>query len=231
MTGLEPYLGTIFKVGGAIIVKAPRGLEIIKSWWKGETILIIGQERAGKTTFLDYFHYGLWGDERETVRTLKDLPTARFNIKLGRDEALEICITTAIDTSGQAPHFQQAEKAFAENPHALLIFMDLSKPLKTSSEWLTELCKRLETYWRTNKRKRNRIQSIILVLNKKDKVDAKAIASRKKSFQKILDSQLKDARGKMLDDIAIMPTVIVTNPDNTKSVDNLIAHLAKSLIQ
>lgn len=230
MTGLEPYIGTMVKVGGAIVVKIPRGIEIIKSWWKGKTILIIGQERAGKTTFLDYFHHGLWGDERETIRTSRDLPTARFNVKLGRNESLEICITTAIDTAGQAPQFQQAEKVFEKNPHGLLIFMDLTKPLKPSSEWLTELCRRIENHWRANKRKKNKIQSIILVLNKKDKVDAKTIDARKKAFQKILNAELKDARGKMIDDIVIVPTVMVTNPDNTKTVDSLIADLAKALI-
>lgn len=231
MTGLEPYMGTMAKVGVAVISKAPTGLQIIKSWWKGKTILIIGQERAGKTTFLDYFQHGIWGEERDTIRTIRDLPTARFNVKLGHNETLEFCVTTAIDTAGQSPQFQQAEKIIEKNPNALLIFMDLSKPHKSSVEWLEELCRRIENQWRANKRKRNKIQSIILVMNKKDKVDTKMIETRKKAFKKILDSELKDARGKMIDDIVIVSTVMVTNPNETKSVDSLIADLAKALIK
>lgn len=104
--------GTLIKVGGLVISKAPQGVEIIKSWWKGKTILIVGQLRAGKTTFLDYFHHGFWGDEKETIRTYDENQTARFNVKLGRNESLELHVSTVIDTSGQAPTYQLAETAF-----------------------------------------------------------------------------------------------------------------------
>jgi GTPase SAR1 family protein len=232
MTGLEPYSGALIKFGGTLVIRsAPKGLELIKSWWTGKTILIVGQPRAGKTTFLDYFHYGLWGDEKDTERTYFDLPSARFNVKVGRNETLQISVTTAVDTSGHMPAYQQAKNIFERKPHALLIFMDLTLPLKPSSEWLAELCRKFESHWRTSKSQRNRLKSIILVLNKKDKVDAKTITSRKRVFQKIIDAELKDARGKMLDDIAIIPTAMVENPDKTKSADDLIAHLAKSLIR
>ena len=70
---------------------------------------------------------------------------------------------------------------------------------------------------------------MILVMNKMDKSTANKIAARERAFRKILDAELRDARGQMLDEIAIMPCTVVTNPQGTKAVDNVIAHLAKAL--
>jgi GTPase SAR1 family protein len=232
MTGIEPYLPTLVKLGGTIIVRSvPTGLEYLQSFWKGKTILIVGQSRAGKTTFLEYFQYGLFEDEKETQRTYEETPTARFNVKLGRDQSLEIIVKKTIDIDGHSAPFQQAKLIIEQKPHALLIFMDATLPLKTSTDWLTEFCKKLESHWRVKGIKKNRIKSIVLVLNKKDKVEAKTMSAKTKSFKKILDSELKDSRGKMLDDVVIITTVMVNNPDGTKSADGLISSLAKSLIK
>jgi GTPase SAR1 family protein len=227
----EPTIsaGTIIKVSSAIISKAPQGIELVKSWWKGKTVLIVGQLRAGKTTFLEYFQHGFWGDEKETERTQESVPTARFTVKLGRNESLELYVSTVIDTSGQAPTYQLAEKSFEKNPHAILIFMDLTQPLKKSEEWLYDFCRKLEDYWRSHKAKVNRIRTIVLVLNKIDKVDYEMIKTRRKAFQKILDAELRDTRGSKLKSVRIMSVVMVTNPKQTILADDLIKHLAMSL--
>ena len=227
----EPIIsaGTMIKVSSAIISKAPQGIELVKSWWKGKTILIVGQLRAGKTTFLEYFQHGFWGDIKETERTLESVPTARFTVKLGRNESLELYVSTVIDTSGQSPTYQLAEKTFEKNPHAILIFMDLTQSLSKSEEWLYGFCRKLEDYWRANKTKANRIRTIILALNKIDKVDEEVIKTRRKVFQKILDAELRDTRGIKLKNIRIMPSVMVTNSKQTAFADDLIKHLAISL--
>lgn len=231
MSGIEPFAPTIVKLGGTIISQAPKGFKYIKSLLTGKTIIIVGQERAGKTTFLDYFQYGFFEDEKDTSKTYDITPSVRFDVKLGRNEILEISVKTVIDVPGQAGAVLQAKEIYKQKPHAILIFIDVNRPLKPSSEWLVEFCKRLETYWRTNKHKGNRVKSIILVLNKKDKTNAKIIESRKKAFQKILNAELKEAKGSMMDDVVVIPTAMVNNPDGTKSADGLIAHLAKALVK
>lgn len=231
MTGIEPFAPTIVKVGGTIISQAPTGLKYIKSLLTGKTIIIVGQKRAGKSTFIDYFQYGFFEDEQQRSKTQEVTPSVRFDVKLGKNETLEFSIKTVIDVAGQIPPHFQAKEIFAKKPHAILIFMDLSNSLKSSSEWLTEFCQRLETFWRVNKQKRNRVKSIILVLNKTDKVDKKTVEARVNAFNKIINSELKEARGKMLDEIAVMPTVMVTNLNGTKSTDSLIRHLAKLLVR
>ena len=231
MSGLEPFTPTIVKIGGTIISNAPKGFKYIKSLLTGKTIIIVGQERAGKTTFLEYFQYGFFEDEKHTEKTYDITPSARFDVKLGRNEILEISVKTVIDVPGQIGAVFQAKEIYAQKPHAILVFMDINRPLKPAGEWLTEFCKRLETYWRANKHKSNRVKSIILVLNKTDKTNAKTVESRKKAFQKILDAELRDARGTMTGEILVVPTVMVNNAEGTKSADGLINHLAKALVK
>ena len=236
MTGGEILGGaTLIKVGVAVIQRAaPTGLALIKSWLKGKEVVVIGQARAGKTTFLDYLQFGLFEDEKDTSKTLDVLPSARFNIKMGRDSALELNVKTAVDVPGQIGAVAHADLVFDRKPHAVILVTDLTSPLRGESDrasaaWLSDFCKRLEARWRAKGRRANRIKTMILIMNKRDKVDIRRVTSRKKEFQKILDSELREARGQMLNDIAIMPCTLVTNPDGTKSVDGVIGHLAKSL--
>ena len=70
---------------------------------------------------------------------------------------------------------------------------------------------------------------MIVIMNKLDKVDETKADARRKQFRKLVDAEIRDARGQMLDEIAIMPCALVTNPQGTKLVDSVIAHLAKSL--
>jgi ABC-type uncharacterized transport system ATPase subunit len=150
VSGIEPFTPTIVKLSGAIISNAPKGFKYIKSLLFGKTVLIVGQERAGKTTFLDYFQYGFFEDEKDTHKTYDISPSVRFDVKLGRNEILEISVKTVVDVPGDIGANFQAKEIFERKPHAVLIFLDLARPQKESSVWLTEFCKRLETYWRVN---------------------------------------------------------------------------------
>jgi len=93
MTGTET--ATLLKVGVAVIQRvAPSGIALIKSLFKGKEVLIVGQARAGKTTFVDYLHYGLFEDEKERFKTVDVTGSARFNVRMGRDSALELTVKT-----------------------------------------------------------------------------------------------------------------------------------------
>jgi hypothetical protein len=176
----------------------------------------------------------LFEDEKDVRKTEDPIPSARFNVKMGRDAALELMVTSVIDVAGQVGPVEHARYVIEKKPHAIVIFIDLSRPLKgkgeqVSTDWLRGFCNALETRWRASRKRKSRLRSVILVLNKKDKVSEKKIAACKQELRKILDAELRDARGQMSDEIAIVPCTLVTNPDGTKSVDSLIAHLAKAL--
>lgn len=236
MAGIETG-ATLLKVGVTMMERVvPGGIALLKSWIKGKEIIVVGQARAGKTTFIDYLQYGLFQDEKDTGKTLDVTPSARFNVKMGRDAALELIVRAVVDVPGQGGPVQQAKLVFDKRPHAVIIFSDLTRPLKGVSEqasgiWLQEFCRALESRWRADRKRKNRIRSIILVANKYDKVDEKKLSSCKDFYRKILDAELREARGRMLDEIAITPCVLVTNPDGTKTVDGVIAHLAKALVR
>jgi len=234
MTGIETG-ATLLKVGVTMIQRAaPGGIALLKSWFKGKEIMIVGQPRAGKTTFIDYFHYGLFEGEKETDKTKEVVRSARFDIKMGRDAALEMIVKSVVDVPGQVGPIEHAKLVFERRPHAVVIFTDLTRPLRGESDrasaaWVQEFCRTLESRWRANRKRTNRVRTMVLVMNKCDNVDEKKVVSCKQAFRKILDAELREARGLMLDEIAIMPCALITNPDGTKMVDSVIAHLAKAL--
>jgi hypothetical protein len=140
----------VLKVGVTLMERhVPHGLALFRAWWRGKTILIVGQQRAGKTTFVDYLRYGVFGDEKDTEKTLEVERSPRFTVTLGRDKALELSVRTVVDVPGQVGPIEHANLAFQERPHAIILFTDLTAPFtgpeeKASSAWLTAFCKRLE---------------------------------------------------------------------------------------
>lgn len=228
--------GYLLKVGVAVIQRtAPTGIAFIRSLFKGKKVLIVGQQRAGKTTFLDYLQYGLFEDEKETAKTFDITRSARrFDVKLGRDASLELSVSAAIDVPGQRGPAAHADLVLEYNPHALIVVLDLTQPLRgktenASANWLTEFCRRLEKQSRIKGHKQKRLNYVSVLLSKRDKVLEKKAESVQKEMSKILTTEFREARGKMENEIIIIPCSLVTNPEGTKSVYSAIAHLAKSL--
>ncbi len=91
----------------------------------------------------------------------------------------------------------------------------------------------LETLWRQNKgRVKNRIQVMVVAMNKSDKVqDEQILIDKKNQFRQIVDKELREARGNIEGEIAVMPCVLVTNSDGDEKVQNMVLHLAKRLIK
>lgn len=216
----------------------PKGIARISTWIRGKELLIIGQPRAGKTTFVDYLRYGILEDEHDTPKTYDIMLTPTFTIKMGRNSALELRLRRTLDVPGQQDPGQHAGVAFQRCPHALVIFLDLSTPLelegeppKASGTWLSEFCDYFEALWiRQGKRKRNRTQSITIVMNKMDKVSQDTLFKHEQTYKSIV-KKLVHARGKKLEQIRIMPCVLVTNDKGTEPVDKVIAAIAKSLVK
>ena len=192
---------------------APTGLAYVRKWWKGKRILILGDRRAGKSSFLDYFQYGIFEEERETDKTFdpEDRPT--FTITVGKAATLELNVRKSTEIPGQWGPEEQAKEAFDRNPHAIVILVDLKAPLtmedeRGSADWLSEFCIALEKRWRAS-RKRNNLQALIILLNKADKVTNEDIENSKKRFKEIVRSELKSALGTMFKNIQIMPCILV----------------------
>jgi GTPase SAR1 family protein len=229
MTGAE-FVGPGLEVAGWAI---PKGFALARSWWIGKEILIIGQPRAGKTTFRDYLQYGLFEATKETEETPEIEPSDRFDVGSIGNGTLRLVVSSAVDVPGQVGAVAQANWAFERNPHALIVFLDLTTPLdgepdRASGAWLLRFCKRYESKWRVDRKRNNRLNSIIVVMNKADKVDEPTIAVHAKAYRDTVERELKDAKGRMSNGVATMPCSVVENPKGTKLVDSVIAQLAKA---
>src|SRR5215212_1166873 len=51
----------------AIVRVAPSIWGKAKMWWQGDLLLVLGPERAGKTSFMNYLQYGVLRVEQDTA--------------------------------------------------------------------------------------------------------------------------------------------------------------------
>jgi GTPase SAR1 family protein len=229
LTGAEPFIVEGIKWA------APKGWGLLKSWWLGKEILIVGQARAGKTTLRNYLQLGEFDDAVETEETPEIEETERFQVTVGNRSALKLFVSRAIDSPGQVGAVEHANYAYDRNPHALIIVLDLTTPFegepdRASGAWLRRFCKRYETLWRANpKNKKNRVKAIMVLMNKADKLDQGTIPERTKEYRDIVDSELKDAKGKITGSVGVFPCSVVTNPEGEKLVNRVVDHLTKAV--
>ncbi len=226
----------VVRVGIAVFERAaPKGIAWVKSLFFGKTIVVIGQSRAGKTSFVDFLRHGIFEDESDTGRTLEKTTSGRFDVKLGKDKTLELIVESVSDLPGQVGATEHANETYKENPHAVVLLLDLATPLKgepdrSSVGWLTTYCDRLETLWRANKKKKkNKIQSFVVLLNKKDKVKDSTVKKCVFEAKKVLEKELKDALGSITDDVSVLPCCLVNNSNGPKLAESAVIHIAKSL--
>jgi hypothetical protein len=234
---MDPTGGLLLKAGLTLMTRtAPTGVVWVKSWFKGRRILIVGQARAGKSTFVDYLEFGVFDKEKTTAKTADVVPTARFNVSIGRDQALVMYVKKAEDTPGQVGAVHLANLAFDRRPHALVIFLDLTTPLsgevdRSGGEWLKEFCKRLDRLWIGKRGRKNPIMNITVVLSKEDKVAQPTVDAYLADCKATLEAELRESRGGMQGEIAIIPAVLVKTATHqtTESLDRVLTNLAKGL--
>jgi hypothetical protein len=147
---------------------------------------------------------------------------------MGRDKALELVVKTTEEIGGQFDAAQSATLVVNRRPHALLVVTDLTQPSEAILAWVTEFCERLEDLWRQKKRG-NRIQSMILILNKSDKCTPDAIDHLKTQLGQILKTELHESRGGIAGAIPVVSSVLVKTPRGTSSADMVITRMARSL--
>jgi hypothetical protein len=239
MATIDPSTALALRVGVAVVTRvAPVGFAYVQSVVRGKDVLVVGQSRAGKTTFVDYFQHGLFEDEKDVLKSYDLAVTPRFNVKIGRDAALELTVKSTADIPGQWGADKHADVAHERNPHAIILFVDgtpPSRPIPEDSEsdpevWTRTFCQRLEMHWRTDDEKRkNRLRSFVVLLNKVDRMPPDHVPVLRRRLRSAVDAELRDARGKMKDPIAVIGTCMVINENGTKMVDSAIAHIAKQL--
>jgi len=235
MTGLEPLAltaaGTLVKV--VIERGSPAGLGFIGSLLHGKTIMVVGPTQAGKTTFITYLQYGILQEEQQIDRTFKPKASPRFDLRLGPNRNLEVQVKTVIDLPGQST--EQHLQVFGHRPQALVVILDMSAPLAASNDirstatWLEDFFSKLDQSWQGQKRRRNRLRSVIVALNKMDLVDKQRVDEHEKRYRAIVKDQFRAARSPALGDVHFRRTIMVENPNGSKSIDAILVDMAQAL--
>jgi len=163
--------------GARILVEAARpGFAKLRIYLRGKKVVIVGPPRSGKSTFTDYLHYGVFDPEQNSDVTLRPRPAKNFKFKLGKEGALFTSIKRATDMPGQPDPQWVAEEALRERPHALIIVLDATAPiddendLRSTAVWLRKFSRAAEQTSRGMAGRRNRLRTVVVALNKADKV-------------------------------------------------------------
>lgn len=229
---VEPIIGSVTGAVVKLVVErgAPAGISRIRSWLKGQTIVIVGPSGAGKSTFLRYLEYGLFLHEQEHETTYRPVESPRFELALGPNKNLNVSIKKVIDLPGQDA--DAAELVAAQRPHALVIVVDIStaESREAATQWFNHFFTRLDQHWHGQKAKKNRLRSVLVALNKVDKIDDEdCLNDTIQNLRQITDTQFKLGRPKAIDRVHFRTSVMVENPEGTKTLDALLIALATSL--
>lgn len=229
--------------GGAIgikvaidLIKRPAltGLARVHTWLAGKDVLVLGPARAGKSSFRDYFQYGVLEPEQETEKTLDLQKSATFRVRIGRDESLELKVRGASDVAGQVGPIEHARIAERRKPHCVVVILDLSAPVTGSSHratgpWLIEFCKHLDERLRNNKGMKKRLKAVVFVANKYDRQKDEAAGKRIQAFKGIIKRHLEPSLGTKVEGIPVMPCILVQTDHGSKLADAVIVRIAKAL--
>lgn len=224
------------ELGFSVIGKVgPVGIRWARQKFLGKVVLVIGPPDAGKTTFINYLCLEQFQREHYVEETARFEDTRGFDVKMGRDNMLNVSFKTVVDSPGQIGAVAQAEEVFNRRPHAIIIFTDLTKPAEEDPDgaatWLVKFCNYLDMLWRRKDSIRsNRTKVIIVVMNKHDKItDSQILIDREEQLRRILHKELKFALGRMRREVAILPCTLVTNPEGHEEIDSIITSLVKGL--
>jgi hypothetical protein len=117
------------KIGVEVLTKAaPTGLAWFMTKAFGVTILAIGERRVGKSSFVNYFEYGLLLPKgTRTPRTLENRNTASFHLTIGRDQALRLRVRKVTDTRGHDTVREQVILIAKRAPTVLMFLLTYRK--------------------------------------------------------------------------------------------------------
>ncbi|WP_405070345.1 hypothetical protein OG558_12360 [Kribbella sp. NBC_01510] len=231
MTGVDPVTGAVAGAVVKLVIDrgAPAGLRLVRSWLRGQTVLIVGPGASGKTTFLQYLQFGIFLHEQEHQKTYHALESPRFNLALGPNKNLNVSIKTAVDLPGQDADI--TDIVVAQRPHAMVVILDCASKAKReeSAKWLTEFLQLLDQRWLGKSTKKNRLRTMIVVMNKIDKLSGAWDSKFERPYRQAFDLHFKAARGPLMPDIKFRQCVMVESSDGTKWVDAVLIDLATGL--
>jgi len=237
----DPLTGALEKELASIAVKGATSLiDRGRRWYRSYNLLLVGQERAGKTALYKF----LWArflskDGEPTTPTVDDVNSGVFRFEWQTSGGtLAVDLRNVGDRSGQIGPHHHANLFIDSKPHLLVVVLDVSMQEGTDrlhgsyERWFEYFCMyvgdRLTNRPRLARRVNSRLFNLIVLLNKADTLaPPRATTTINEATAKLrttLQTRLRPYFGGKVDSFPILPCSIVSNPQHG-SADETIARL------
>ena len=209
---------------------APKGLARLLTYATGKDVLIVGPSSAGKTKFAEYLRWGVLGraDQREMTYQITKSPA--FVIRIGGQKGPALKVRRAVDTPGQTGPIQHANLVDERRPHVVVVLVDCSKAVSTTRRWLELFCNRLDTVLRKGPFAQRKLDEILVLLNKRDKIKSGELSQLRHTVTDVLSRHLSVALGaERVRSIPVLECICVRTRRGAALIDKVIGLLTERL--
>ena len=229
---MEAEIGTVSTglSAGTARRARPRGLYALITHALGKEILVLGPSTAGKTKFTEYLRLGVLDPEGKREMTYGVRKSPAFTVGIGRDRDVVLKVRRAVDTPGQVGPVEHATMVGRRKPHAIIVVLDSSRAALMMTTWLHLFCDRLDTVLRRGSYARRRLAEIIVLLNKRDKIDREQADYLRQGVREVLHRRLSVVLGaERVQSIPILECISIQTEDESALIDQAISTLAERL--
>lgn len=140
----------------------------------------------------------------------------------------------AIDTVGQVSAAEHARLTKVYRPHIIVIVLDLSGAWQGSDEksaryYLEEFFAYFGDVFKSNYLVRRKLRAVFILLNKKDRADAKKLQSWQKRTKALAEEKLSQTIGASARGTIVMQASLVEDFDGGQSANAIIQKIALKL--
>jgi len=216
-------------------VETPRrvpvqGLSRLSTYIRGKEILILGPGSAGKTKFAQYLRLAALDPEGKREMTYGVTRSPAFVVSVGQEEGRVLRVRRAVDTPGQVGPLQHALLVARRRPHAVIVMLDCSGDPLSTLRWFYLFCNALDAVLRRVSYLARRLQEMVVLLNKRDKIDDREFAKLRQAVRKVLERHLSVVWGEeRVRSIPILECISVRTGRGTALIDGAIAQLTERL--
>jgi len=214
-----------------LAAKSPEAVRWLRRYVLGSNILVVGQARAGKTSFYNYLKHGEFADTHPTEPTDRVSKPMRFPVNRGAD--LQFNVSKAFDIPGDLPVSEQIDIVRRKRPKALMIFLS---PLRENvegwlpaDEWFGQFTAQLRSLLVLDHKVAKHLRCLKVVLNK---IDAINDADREQLLDK-LHGILEEEWGKLfttrLKNVKVIPCTLRKDKGGELSAKVIVLELVSCL--
>jgi hypothetical protein len=222
---------TVVESTGQTPTRAPvKGLSRLATYIRGKEILILGPGSAGKTKFAQYLQLAALDPEGKREMTYAVTRSPAFVVDFGREQGLVLRVRRAVDTPGQVGPLQHAILVARRRPHAVIVMLDCGGDPRGTLRWFCLFCDALDSVLRKVPSVARKLQEMVVILNKRDKIDDREFAKLQQAVRKALERFLSVVWGaERVRSIPILECVSVRTGHGTALIDGVIAQLTERL--